>query len=82
MAEVPLPEAPPLHEGELWLDVFTHRSLRQERESDQKLNDNERYAALGEKVFEAAVTYCIFKRFPHYTKEAIAVSYNETFDWQ
>jgi len=59
MSEDQLPLAPDLH-GDLLLDVFTHPSLRQGGGS----GDNERYTALGEKVLEAAVTHCIFIRFP------------------
>ncbi|KAF8490752.1 hypothetical protein JB92DRAFT_1295642 [Gautieria morchelliformis] len=52
---------PPIDlQGELLLNVFTHRSLRQDGGS----GDNERYAALGEKVFEASVTYSLFTTYP------------------
>jgi dsRNA-specific ribonuclease len=67
----PEPRYPPpidLH-GELLLDVFTHRSLRQDGGS----GDNERYAVLGEKVFEASVTNSIFSSYPHLVGKDIEV---------
>ncbi|KAF8576088.1 hypothetical protein K439DRAFT_1419211 [Ramaria rubella] len=60
------PRPPNLH-GELILDVFTHKSLRQHGVG----GDNERYATLGEKVFEAAVTNCIFRKYPLYGRKEI-----------
>lgn len=48
------------------MNVFTHKSLRQPNGND----DNERYAVLGEKAFEAAVAYCIFLRNPQLRKES------------
>lgn len=62
------PPLPPI-KGELILNVFTHKSLRQPNGND----DNERYAVLGEKAFEAAVAYCIFLRNPHLRKKSAEV---------
>lgn len=67
--ELRYPPAPELH-GELLLDVFTHRSLRQEGGGSK---DNERYAVLGEVVLEACITHCVFLCHPHFGKGEMEV---------
>lgn len=62
------PPAPEL-QGELLLDVFTHRSLRQEGGG----GDNERYVVLGEKVLEASMTHCVFLCYPQFGRQEIEV---------
>ncbi|GJJ09876.1 hypothetical protein Clacol_004100 [Clathrus columnatus] len=54
------PPLPPL-QGEVLLDIYTHKSL-----GKLGLKDNERYAVLGLKAFELAVTHCIFKNHADY----------------
>ena len=56
------PSIPQLN-GEIILDVFTHRSLRFPG-ATSSYGDGGRLAILGEKALECAVTYTLFKRKP------------------
>lgn len=68
--ESPTPtQVPPIPklQGEIILEVFTHRSLRfhgAPLDQDSEYGDNERLAVLGEKVLEAAVTDALFRQRP------------------
>ncbi|KAF8519133.1 hypothetical protein BU17DRAFT_48019 [Hysterangium stoloniferum] len=66
VSEPQYPALPPIN-GEHLLNVYTHKSLRMVDGS----GDNERYAVLGEKVFEAEITYYIFTRHPTYDRKEI-----------
>lgn len=63
------PPAPELH-GELLLNVFTHKSLRQDGGGGVSV-DNERYAVLGEKVLEAGIIHSIFLTHPKWGRQEI-----------
>ncbi|GJE85783.1 ribonuclease 3 [Phanerochaete sordida] len=65
-APVPIPPIPKL-QGEIILEVFTHRSIRfpgAPVNQDSEYGDNDRLAVLGEKVLEAAVTDALFRKRP------------------
>lgn len=65
----PPTQVPPIPklQGDILLEVFTHRSLRfpdQPRHVDSEHGDYERLAALGDKVLETAVTVALFRKRP------------------
>jgi len=65
-APVQYPPLPKL-DGDVILEVFTHRSLRfpgAPLDQDSEYGGNERLAVLGEKVLEAAVTDTLFRKRP------------------
>jgi dsRNA-specific ribonuclease len=66
-----LPALPKL-DGDIMLEVFTHRSLRfGGAQTSEEYGDNERLAELGHQVFELAVTYCLFLKRPMLTAQEI-----------
>ena len=65
-APVPVPPIPKL-QGEIILEVFTHRSIRFPSapiNQDSEYGDSDRLTVLGEKVLEAAVTDALFRKRP------------------
>lgn len=60
--------------GELLLQVYTHKSLRRPEDvSSEELEDSERLAVLGDKVFSAAVTLIMFKKRPMKSSQELQV---------
>lgn len=71
-----LPPIPKLN-GDIILDVYTHRSLRfpgAPLDQDSEYGGGERLAVLGEKVLEAAVTDALFRKRPMMKGTEIDVS--------
>ena len=65
-APVQVPPIPRL-QGEIILEVFTHRSLRfpgAPLDQDSEYGGTERLTVLGEKVLETAVTDALFRKRP------------------
>lgn len=74
-AQFEKPFIPRLNGIEMILQVFTHKSLRRPAvDPNADLYDNERLSALGEKVVESAVTYCLFAKRPILTVEEMTAS--------
>ncbi|KIJ46421.1 hypothetical protein M422DRAFT_29269 [Sphaerobolus stellatus SS14] len=75
--DVEKPAYPPLPQlqGDLMLEVFTHKSLRAVEQAQASGSgfpcDNERYVVLGEKVFETAVLHHLVAQKVKMTREEI-----------
>ncbi|KAJ8509433.1 hypothetical protein ONZ45_g8402 [Pleurotus djamor] len=68
-----LPRLPDL-DGNLLLQVYTHKSLRRTRGTDEETNrDNERLAVLGKAVLDLAITSALFDQTPRPDAEEIEV---------
>ncbi|KAH7886080.1 hypothetical protein F5I97DRAFT_1809495 [Phlebopus sp. FC_14] len=57
-----IPALPPI-EGDMMLDVFTHRSIR-ETSPNSEYGDTDRLAELGSSVLKMAVMYSLFRKRP------------------
>ena len=62
-----VPPLPKLTDGDLLLQIFTHKSL-------QRAEDNERLCLLGKKVLEAVVAEYLFRKRPIMKAEELSVS--------
>ncbi|KAK0453555.1 hypothetical protein EV421DRAFT_1897561 [Armillaria borealis] len=60
----------PQLEPDMYLRVYTHKSLRRACASPDKYEDNERLSLVGEKAFDAAVTTALFYERPLLEMEA------------
>lgn len=72
-SDLGIPEIPKIN-GELILQVFTHRSLRRASCPPEQYDDNERLSELGAKALEACVTHALFDRRPMLDSSEIVVS--------
>jgi dsRNA-specific ribonuclease len=66
------PPLPPLN-GDLVLQVYTHKSLRPRNVSPDKFDDNERLAELGKAAFDLSLTRYLFDRRPMLKGQDLAV---------
>ncbi|KAJ8523346.1 hypothetical protein ONZ45_g204 [Pleurotus djamor] len=71
----PLPSIPTIDDPRLYLDVYTHRSVKVAR--NDEYGDNERLATLGEKVFSLAVTNACFTMKPMLDAKTLEDKINE-----
>ena len=71
----PLPPLPPI-QGELMLEVFTHKSLDSEQGAPtaDEHGGSSRLATLGKRVLESVVMTTLFQRQPLYSATQLSVS--------
>lgn len=70
-----LPTLPSLDDPELLLQVFTHRSLQFDGQSNiEDVGDNERLEDLGRSVLDLAITQRFFSKRPFISASEMAVS--------
>ncbi|KAH9486581.1 hypothetical protein JR316_0000646 [Psilocybe cubensis] len=68
-----MPPLPPV-QGDLILQVYTHKSLRRPNVPPAVGGDNEVLSTLGRPVFEVALTHCLFRRRPFLNASQISKS--------
>lgn len=72
------PPLPQITNGDLILQVFTHKSLRRPNTTPEQYGDNERLADLGKVVFDVAITRNLFHSRPILQAAEISVG---QFQW-
>jgi dsRNA-specific ribonuclease len=66
--------------GDLALQVFTHKSLRRPNGSPADYGDNERLADLGRVMFDLAVTHTLFEHRPMLRASVLSVRCSLSFE--
>ncbi|EGN93111.1 hypothetical protein SERLA73DRAFT_64528 [Serpula lacrymans var. lacrymans S7.3] len=79
-----LPALPKI-DGDLMLDVFTHRSLAHNHTDNEDYGNTDRLARLGEDVLRMTITFCLFTKRPMLSASEILeekekLLANETFN--